>query len=191
MNNEHLPDGLDSFIADCQSETGKPRSLQEIIAERGKILTPSELLTVANREREERSAVSDFERLIQAEQSVGQFRIEQAIRQPVEFKKATEPEFYDGMKGEAPAQEGDLSWAVGGLETDEPPPAIVGAPPNSGRAREPERSFAKVGGGTRASVLDRPFDELMELVGERASTPGARSLAKSLAQASREIGGGL
>lgn len=182
---ERLRDEFDEFVGDCQTETGRERTLEEIIRQSPRVPSPSELLARANEERERKMAVSPFERFLQVEEAVSQQRIAQIIQGP-EFKKsAAGPAFTT----EAKPEPGDLSWAVGGLEQDEPPPAIVGAPPNSGRA--PGSSFTKSHGSTRGSILDRPFDELMELVGERASTPGARSLAKSLAQEARESGGGL
>jgi len=182
---EHLPDEFDEFVQDCGEARAEPASLEDIKRRYPKTPTPSELLAVGNREREQKSEASDFERLILAEEAVAQQRIEGVLKEPGEFHKATEPRF----EGEAAPAEGDLSWAVGGVETDEPPPSITATRANSGRA--PGSSFAKSHGSTRGSILDRPFDELMELVGERASTPGARSLAQSLAQQSREIGGGL
>jgi hypothetical protein len=182
-------DEFDLFVSDLGSETGKPRSLEEIIRERGKILTPGELLEVSNREREQRAEVDPFTRLLEAEQAVAQARIEQAIKGPSQFKKsAAEPAFTT----EAKAEPGDLSWALGESEPgDSPLPTIRGTFPNSGRVREPERSFAKSHGSTRGSFLNQPFDKILEAVGERASTPGARSLAKTLAQEAREYGGGL
>jgi len=176
---EHLPDEFDEFVQDCGEARAEPASLEQIKRRYPKVLTPGELLAVGNREREQKSEASDFERLILAEESVAQARIEGAIKGPVEFKKtatAEEPE-HD-----------DLLWALGHEIEDPEPPVIAGTPPNSGRVREPERSFAKVGGGSRGSFLDQPFDRVLQTVAERA-TGGAKGLALTLAAQYREEGG--
>ena len=184
MDNSHFDSEWESYV-DSLSDGSEPRTLEDIERDWPKQPTAADLLA---------RHIADINRPRQpdayaGEQELAQMRILHEIQRPVQIKKAAtaaEPEF----SGEAPAQEGDLAYLLlGGVEGDPDVPAITATRPNSGRA--PGASFAKVGGGTRASVLDRPFDELMELVGERASTPGARSLAKSLAQALREIGGGL
>lgn len=183
MSNEHLPDEFDWFVQECERAADPPPTLAELAA-RNRIPTPAELLARANRERERQSEADPFARLIQAEQAVTQQRMAHEMRRPTEIRKAATPPTFDN---EATPEPGDLSWALGESEVGDNEPPVIAATsrlPDHGRVGGP--SFAKVGGGSESSFLNKPLPAVFEAIAERCSARAAE-FARSLSEQAREL----
>jgi len=179
LSEKHF-DEFDSFLGDCRGETSRPRSLQDIIRERGAVPSARELCQERLRSFQRESPADPFERLMQAEEVIGQARIGREIK-----KAAAEPAF----EGEATAEPGDLSYLVGldqvELEGDPRLPAITAASrvPDSGRVGD--RILSKRGGG---SLLDGSAGEIFSRVAARMPIGSARRFAESLASRAESEG---
>ena len=184
MNNDHHYDDFDEFVQNCGEATAEPKTMAQLIEQRGRIPSAAELCEARLGAFRREPARDPFEVLMTAEEGVAQLRIAQAIRQPADFKKMSSPPTFSS---EAKPELGDLSYLVGldqvEVEGDPPLPTITSRVPDS--ARVGDHILAKGHGG---GLLSRPFDNIMELVGKRAGG-GAAALARSLAREWRETEG--
>jgi hypothetical protein len=186
MDNNHFDAEFHEFVHSCAEATDKPKTLAQLIEERGRIPSAAELCEARLGAFRREPARDPFEVLTTAEEAVAQQRIAQEIRRPTEIKKSatTEPTF----EGEAKPEPGDLLYLLLGENEvgDNEPPAIVGVSSVPNRGRVGGSSFAKSTGGPRGSFLNRPFDKVLEAVAGRASV-GAAEFARSMAAQAREL----
>lgn len=177
MDNKSF-DEFDFFLSDLSSEAGKPRSLAEIVRERGAVPSARELCESRIQSFRQTPEPDPFTQFVEREQAISQARIAQEIQRPVQVKKATattEPEFDADAKPEV----GDLAYLVGldQVESEGDPQLPVIA------ASFGDHILSKREGGQ--GVLAGSFADVMQRVAARASG-GAAVLARRLAREWRE-----
>jgi hypothetical protein len=177
MSKDHF-DEFDLFIADSANlrDESKPRTVAEIVAERGEIPTAGGLLKAHQADIDRPRERDPFA----VEEAVAQERIRRVIAEPIQPGQVFTPSGVPLNKTATPEPKRDeLLYLLGAEIEDSPLPVFESASSLGRTPLEPGPGLHLTPGTTLPQVLD--------LIGQRAPTAGAREFAKSLAARAREL----
>ena len=187
MSKDHF-DEFDLFIADSANlrDESKPRTVAEIVAERGEIPTAGGLLKAHQADIDRPRERDPFA----VEEAVAQERIRRVIAEPIQPGQVFTPSGVPLNKTATPEPKRDeLLYLLGAEIEDSPLPVFESASSLGRTPLEPGPGLAKRAGGGGRSFLDQELSAVFSHVAARMPSGPGQDFCKSLCAKAAEMEG--